>query len=122
MWNVRVHLLPAAVDVVAEPRANDLRTRQVLSSPSQESVEEPAVQLRRKELVGERADVRVLVGDVPVVPHETLGWGAAEIPETIVEHIAHLASGLEEVVGDEQLSPGIHGSGRRHLSASRALR
>ncbi len=85
-----MQLLTATVDVVAQPGTDDLRTTQGLPAPSEQEIPESAVELRGKEFLGERADVRVLVWDVPVVPHEALPRRAPPGPETFVEDATHL--------------------------------
>ena len=83
-----MELLTAAIDVVAQPGREDLRTAQV-SRPQARGVAESAVEAGGKELLSERADIGVLVWDVPVVPDEALSRRAPPRPETLVEDATH---------------------------------
>src|SRR6516164_5509597 len=103
-----MELLPAAVHVVAEPRRNDLGTREVLPAPGHEAVREACVEVGRKEVGGERAEVCVLTRNVPVVPHETFLRSFPEGPEALVEDLTHLVGACEEIVYDHQLTPVGH--------------
>ena len=98
---VAVQLLATALDVERQPGRRDVVAPQVLAAPRDEPVVEPRVERPREVGPRRRAERRVLVRDVPVVPHEAVGAGLARLGEPGIEHRAQRADLRREPVDDD---------------------
>ena len=82
----------------------DIPAAEMLDPPRPESCHQPAQRRRFEHRAGQGAQVRILTGYVPVVPHESLGVTVACRADPLLE-LAPQDLGVCEEVGDDCTEP-----------------